>query len=218
MVGQVLAPYDPDQKFPVFGYAGFPCHMSELSKKEMYRPHHGFPVNGKPYAPEVDGLDGILAAYKNSIEEKDLKKKIGAAGVSNLAELLVEFKKYTVRNTAKKQYQILLVLTPGINNYNHRKFEIEKALQELSLEPASVIIVGVDDNAVGKMRFDDYGFIKDKRPSHKKEHRDLFQYLPFRKSVKKGNLAEKVLEDIPDQISEYFKRTNYEPEDVPQEI
>ena len=104
MVGQVLAPYDPDQKFPVFGFAGFPRHMSELSKKEMNRPHHGFPVNGKPYAPEVDGLDGILAAYKNSMEETDLTKKIGAAGVSNLAELLVEFKKYTVRNTAKKQY------------------------------------------------------------------------------------------------------------------
>ena len=50
--GDIVAYYDFDQKFPVFGFGG----------KFYGNPvvEHCFPLNGNPNDPEIEGIDGVL--------------------------------------------------------------------------------------------------------------------------------------------------------------
>ena len=57
-VGSVIQAYDYDKKFPVFGFGGIPHYMNV---KEV---SHCFPLTGDPAAPDVNGVEGILAAYQ----------------------------------------------------------------------------------------------------------------------------------------------------------
>jgi hypothetical protein len=58
-VGEILAAYDSDNMFPVYGF-GAKLPNGQVS--------HCFPVNGNPNAPEVRGVQGILEAYKMSFQ------------------------------------------------------------------------------------------------------------------------------------------------------
>jgi len=59
-VGNILEPYDSDRRFPVFGFGAKPRFMgsNEVS--------HCFHLNGQEN-PEVEGVQGILAAYRNAM-------------------------------------------------------------------------------------------------------------------------------------------------------
>jgi len=48
-VASVLASYDSDQKFPVFGFGAKAPELGGVS--------HCFPLNGNPDNPEVDGIE-----------------------------------------------------------------------------------------------------------------------------------------------------------------
>mmetsp|Transcript_13720 Transcript_13720/g.11679 ORF Transcript_13720/g.11679 Transcript_13720/m.11679 type:complete len:85 (+) Transcript_13720:36-290(+) len=53
----VLIHYDTDKKVPVYGFGCSPPNTSEVS--------HCFPLNGNPEAPEIEGIDNILDAYRD---------------------------------------------------------------------------------------------------------------------------------------------------------
>lgn len=86
--------------------------------------------------------------------------------------------------------------------------ETKHILVELSSLPVSVIIVGV-----GKANFsnmicldsDNY-MLED---SHgKKAVRDIVQFVVFNEAMKKGDLAEQVLHEVPNQFIGYMKMSN----------
>jgi hypothetical protein len=55
-VGAVLEGYDTDKQFPAFGFgAALPPSGAA---------NHCFPLNGMPGSPEVEGIQGILQAYR----------------------------------------------------------------------------------------------------------------------------------------------------------
>ena len=59
----ILQDYDADQLFPVYGFGG------KLPQCPDGQPSHCFALNGNIYNPEVNGLDGILQAYYNSLQK-----------------------------------------------------------------------------------------------------------------------------------------------------
>lgn len=58
-VGSVLTKYDSDQKFAVYGFG------AKIDKKTSMC----FPLTFDDNNVEVDGIDGIMNAYKNSIKK-----------------------------------------------------------------------------------------------------------------------------------------------------
>lgn len=59
-VGNILQYYDSDKQIPVYGFgAAVPPQTNRAS--------HCFALNGNFFDPEVDGLDGVLDAYKNAL-------------------------------------------------------------------------------------------------------------------------------------------------------
>ena len=81
-VGQVVAPYDSDLMFPVFGFGGVPrhCGINDVS--------HCFALNGNPSNPSIYGIENIVQTYRQTLSS------ISLAGPTLFAPLLKEFMAY----------------------------------------------------------------------------------------------------------------------------
>lgn len=60
-VGNILQNYDTDQKFPAYGFGACIPPVQSVS--------HLFAMNGKIFDPEVPGIEGVIAAYKNTVQK-----------------------------------------------------------------------------------------------------------------------------------------------------
>lgn len=60
-VGEVLAVYDADRKFPSYGFGAKP------TKDEMV--NQFFPINYNAESPACDGIDGILNSYYETLKK-----------------------------------------------------------------------------------------------------------------------------------------------------
>lgn len=69
-VGQILQPYDSDNRYPLYGFGAV---LPETSPYESSKVGHCFAMNGDIYNPEVYGVEGVLAAYSNAIQKVQLK-------------------------------------------------------------------------------------------------------------------------------------------------
>lgn len=64
-VGNILQYYDSDKQIPVLGFgAAIPPYTNVAN--------HCFALNGNIFDPEVDGIEGVVNAYKNSINRVNL--------------------------------------------------------------------------------------------------------------------------------------------------
>jgi copine 1/2/3 len=77
-VTEILGPYIVDQKFPLYGFGGIPKYLKEKNTS------HCFHLNGQKDA-KVGGVDGLLKAYQNAIQNTTL------GGPTNLSEVLGTF-------------------------------------------------------------------------------------------------------------------------------
>ena len=82
----------------------------------------------------------------------------------------------------------------------------------LSQEACSIIIIGVgnaDFDAMeeldgdGALLRDDYG---------RACVRDIVQFVEFREATKRGNLAEEVLREVPDQVCLHYEKIGFVPQ------
>ena len=96
--------------------------------------------------------------------------------------------------------------------------QTKQILVKLSQLPASVIIIGVgnaDFDAMeeldgdGGLLRDDYGNVC---------KRDIVQFVEYREAMKRGDLAEQVLKEVPEQFVSYMERSGIRPEIVEQVI
>jgi hypothetical protein len=60
----ILSNYDDDNMYPVYGFGGLLPDDEKVS--------HCFALNGNIFAPECDGIDGVLKAYYQSIKKVKL--------------------------------------------------------------------------------------------------------------------------------------------------
>ena len=192
--GMICAYYDYNQQFPVYGFGAF--------------------INGRPQAnmcfninfkdnPEIYTINNVLNEYRNSFNF------IRLAGPTNFSPLIQNVVDKIKRENNPIQYHILLILTDGIINDLQQTIDI---LVEGSFLPLSVIIIGIGEDDFHEMVVLD----GDKNPITSSKgvvrKRDLVQFVKFNKFKNNPTkLAEKVLEEVPKQLIEYYAMKNIDP-------
>jgi hypothetical protein len=204
--GDILAYYDDDQLFPVFGF-GFKFIDSSNYQSGIYN-YDNYPVNCNTSDPNIHLIDNVLKEYRQFIT------KVTLWGPTNFAPMINDLNrevKENLKNGLVMHYNILLILTDG--QINDMQDTID-GLVEASFLPISVIIVGIGDGNFGNMDIldADDNPLYDRR--RRKADRDLVQFVPFNDYKNDPpKLAEQVLEEIPRQVVEYYTHKGIKPKD-----
>jgi len=179
-VGSILAKYDSDQRFPVYGfgakYGGVVRHCFQVGQQQ-----------------EVQGVKGILDAYKGVF-----KTPLVMSGPTVFTEVisLAAARARSRQEVHPLSYTILLLLTDGaVTDVPSTK----QALASAADAPLSIVIVGIGNADFGAMQFlDDF----EKRSNL---NRDIVQFVQFgAHEYNKTSLTRATLEEIPDQLVNFF--------------
>jgi hypothetical protein len=179
-VGSIIAKYDSDQQFPVYGfgakYDGVVRHCFQVGPSK-----------------EVHGIKGILDAYKGVF-----RTPLIMSGPTVFTEVI-----QLAAAQAKQRYQInplsysvLLLLTDGaVTDVEATK----QALASVADAPLSIVIVGIGNADFSAMQFlDDF-------ETRSGVNRDIVQFVQFNKyEHNKTALTRATLEEIPDQLVQFF--------------
>ena len=205
--GDIVAHYDNDQLFPVFGF-GFCFIDSSLNNFLGKYTDFNYPINCNLNDPNIKYIDGVLKEYRTFITKIHLSGPTYFSPMIN--DLNLEVKK-ELDEGKSMNYHILMILTDGqIDDME----ETKDALVEASFLPISVIIIGIGTGDFGKMDVLD----ADENPlfdkNRRKADRDLVQFVPFNNfKDNPQKLAEEVLEEIPRQVVEYYQHHKIEPKE-----
>ena len=201
-VGQVVEPYDTDKQFPIYGFGAY---VRGKDGSFGHSVEHCFPL-GPNGTVEVNGLDGILHAYKESIPNVKLSGPTLFGPILEAAILRASAANCSQEN---QKYTILLILTDGVINDLDASIN---AIVTASSLPLSIIILGVGNADFGEMNVLD----SDKGPLRsggKVAARDIVQFVPFNEFLSKGPiaLAEEVLKEVPNQVLGYMNLKKIKP-------
>ena len=205
--GDIVAHYDNDQLFPVFGF-GFCFIDSSLNNFLGKYTDFNYPINCNLNDPNIKYIDGVLKEYRTFITKIHLSGPTYFSPMIN--DLNLEVKK-ELDEGKSMNYHILMILTDGqIDDME----ETKDALVEASFLPISVIIIGIGTGDFGNMDVLD----ADENPlfdkNRRKADRDLVQFVPFNNfKDNPQKLAEEVLEEIPRQVVEYYQHHKIEPKE-----
>ena len=196
---KIMANYDYDQLFPVYGFGAVIKGQRDTSMC--------FNINFKE-DPNIQFVDNIIKEYYSCLD------KIYFSGPTFFAPIINKIIQTIKNENDPLEYHVLMILTDGkIEDFE----ETVDALVEGSFLPLSVIIVGIGDNQ------EDFTFMEqldaDVIPlissSGKKRQRDLVQFVPFNKfEGDEKKLTEEVLDEIPRQIIEYYTLNFLYPESL----
>ncbi|KAH0790512.1 Copine family protein [Histomonas meleagridis] len=195
-IGSVVCPYDSDQMFPVFGFGG----------KINGVVSHCFPLTFDPNNPNVQGLEGISMAYKNSLRMVQLSGPTLFAPIIHAATGVAR-----TSFDESHTYTILMILTDGIINDMPETID---AIVEASDAPLSIIIIGV-----GCANFDAMDVLDaDDHPLRSRNgvmmKRDIVQFVPFNKFAANNGmgLAQEVLAEVPRQVDQFCSAHGFIPQ------
>lgn len=194
-IGDILVNYDHSKMLPMYGFGG---KAIPLGDKTL----HCFPMNFNVEEPRVFGLQGIMQCYEKSLN------LIQLSGPTLFSPILREVNSVCRQALGSNKYMILLILTDGaIHDMDET---IDMVFQAVDL-PLSIIIVGLGDADFSLMEtLDGDDGLFDRRGQRCK--RDLVQFVPYNKF--KGNpsaLAKEVLEELPDQLTQYYMAKGIKP-------
>ena len=185
--GNIVAYYDYDQLFPVYGFGAVVPGGTQASMC--------FHLNMQQ-DPHIYTINEVIKAYHNIVFQ------LTFSGPTYFSAILEKTITMIRSENDNLKYNILLILTDGIINDMDRTIDL---LVQAAKLPLSVIIVGI-----GKANFDNMMVLDaDDEPlvssNGEKCVRDLVQFVPFSKF--EGNaeaLAKEVLEEIPKQVLEFY--------------
>lgn len=171
---------------------------------------HCFAMNGNPASPDIIGVQNIVSTYCQTLTQ------IGLAGPTLFGPLLEQFLAYVRSCKATGQvYNILLILTDGAI---HDMDATKDLLYELAMEPCSVIIVGVgyaDFSAMEELDGDG-GRLCNSRGQPL--CRDIVQFVEYNRCQARGDLAEQVLKEVPDQVCDYMEHIGFQVQALAQDV
>jgi hypothetical protein len=184
-VGAVLHHYDADGRYPVFGFGGV----------VNGRVDHCFALSGNPLQPELNGVEGVLAAYQEALLHVPL------SGPTLFAPLI---RTVAASCNVRKKYTVLLIITDGACMDMAQTVE---AIVQSSTLPLSIVIAGVGNADFGDMRRldGDDARLRDSRGVF--AARDIVQFVAMR-DYQPGQIAQltaDVLKEIPGQVVDHFK-------------
>lgn len=201
-VGDIIQDYDSDKMFPALGFGARIPPDGRVS--------HEFFLNltNDPYC---SGIDGVLAAYYQSLNMVQLYGPTNFAPVINHVATFARAYQNDPSN-----YFVLLIITDGIiTDLDATK----RAVIEASSLPLSIIIIGVgveDFSAMDELDSDEELLSIGGRTAQ----RDIVQFVEMQKFVSghgsaarwnKEFLAREVLAEIPEQLLGYMKTKNFKP-------
>jgi hypothetical protein len=199
-VGGIIEGYNREKKFAVYGFGARLTGADGMETPTQ----HCFPVYGGDST--VNGVAGIIQAYRDALNTVKLSGPTHFQPLLQNAGYLAQSSGCTQDN---QNYTVLLILTDGIvDDMDGTIAEIVKA----SALPLSVIIVGIGNEDFSDMNKLDGENSKEKDDGtgalmhgDLKSHRDIVQFVHFKKWSKKGPmaLAQHVLADVPKQIISY---------------
>eukprot|EP00727_Mastigamoeba_balamuthi_P013878 m51a1_g9112 hypothetical protein (734) ;mRNA; r:115041-117983 len=190
-VGEILAYYDRDKMFPVYGFGAMLPPQGQVS--------HCFALNGNPQNPEVPGVAGILEAYRKALATVTLYGPTLFSHVLQATNYIAQTA--SAQSQAGSKYFVLLIITDGvINDMDATVDQIVAAANNL---PLSIVIVGVGSADFGNMEALD----ADDRPLRARDgavaRRDIVQFVPFdRFKGSYQHLAQETLAEIPGQCGD----------------
>jgi hypothetical protein len=190
-VGTIVAKYDTDQKFPMLGFGakfrGLINHCFQLGP-----------------TPEVSGIKGMIDAYRNTFKSGlVMSGPTVFAEVIQLAAAQARSKQEASQRIGQQAYHILLILTDGaVTDINQTK----QAIRAASDAPLSIVIVGIGNADFSAMQFlDDF-------QGQEGAGRDIVQFVEFqRHQSNKIHLTQATLDEIPDQVVDYFDGRGLKP-------
>lgn len=145
--------YDRDKLIPAYGFGarlhGFPST------------YHKFAMNGNYFAPECNGLEGVINAYHRTLQVTQFH------GPTNFSEILKDINDRCSEiesSQYNQEYYLLMILTDGIIS------DLEKTIDEIvrgSDLPLSIVIVGVGNADFSAMDILD----ADTKPLYSRTHK-----------------------------------------------
>ena len=150
---------------------------------------------------DINGLNNVLIAYRNVLP------KLNFSGPTYFEPLLTQiFTTVASMDNKQMNYNIVLLLTDGMINDMQKTVDLIVGANDL---PISLIIVGVGNADFSKMRELDSDGKALKSSYGQVAKRDIVQFVEYNQV---GNnpqkLAEKVLEELPKQVEDYFNSKN----------
>jgi hypothetical protein len=187
----VLSKYDSDNQYPVWGfgakYDGVIQHCFQCGDADQHK-----------------GVQGVLDAYRSVFQSG-----LVMSNPTVFDEVIRAAGSYATQALASAQakggqsYTILLILTDGTVSDVQAT---ARALEEVSKSPLSVVIVGVGNADFSGMRFLD----SFSGPGSGK--RDIVRFVEFnRHSQCSHSLTIETLNEIPDQLTQYFTSVGIRP-------
>ncbi|KAF2364166.1 C2 domain [Trinorchestia longiramus] len=197
-----LAELKQDKQFPALGFGGRVPPSGQVS--------HEFFLNGRTDTPYCAGVQGILEAYRHSLNT------VGLYGPTNFAPVIRHVAQFARSMQDGKNYFVLLIITDGIITDLPAT---QEALVAASALPMSVIIVGVGDEDFTAMEQLDGD---EKRISFRGQYavRDIVQFVELQRhlrvmasslSLGRANLAKDVLAEVPQQVLSWMKANRIQP-------
>lgn len=122
----------------MYGFGGKPKFIDENTKVS-----HCFPLTGSVTNPMVQGIQGVLGAYRSTLPN------IKLSGPTYFDPILQEFKSHCAKTYGKPIYNVLLIITDG---EIHDMAKTKEILAQLSVNPCSVIIIGVGEEEFDAMK------------------------------------------------------------------
>uniref|UniRef100_A0A6N2LWT5 C2 domain-containing protein n=1 Tax=Salix viminalis TaxID=40686 RepID=A0A6N2LWT5_SALVM len=195
-VGQVIQFYDSDRRFPAWGFGG---------KTPAGTISHCFNLNGSA-SFEVEGVEGIMAAYASALHNVSLSGPTLFGPVINTAAQIAG---QSLSNNNSK-YFVLLIITDGVITDMQ---ETKDALVRASDLPLSILIVGVGGADFTQMEILDADNGQRLQSSTgRMATRDIVQFVPMRE-VNSGQISvvQALLEELPGQFLTYFRSRDIKP-------
>ena len=194
--GKILAFYDKNQIFPVYGFGGIP--PGETKSNDCFN------INLTDN-PNISTIENVINIYKESLSKITFR---GPTHFSPIINKVMNNIKSIIENKSINYYEILMILTDGI--INDMK-ETLKLIVDCSLLPLSIIIIGIGKNPnfedMKKLDGDEIPLTDFDKRVCKRDIVQFVEYEKFKEKNDKEELADEVLKEIPRQVEEYYALT-----------
>jgi len=199
-IGNILVPYDSDNKYPVFGFG---ARIKRTNSVE-----HCFALNMNDSNPEISGVQSILNTYRAAFNHVLLSGPTYFSEVVGTAAANASSSQF---DSSRQEYTILLILTDG--RFDDERQTIDQIVGASTL-PLSIIIVGVGNADFSAMEKLDGDEVRLCSSTGQRAYRDIVQFVPYRKFNSPELLAKETLQEVPHQFLSFTKLKNVKPLDT----
>ncbi|XP_075482065.1 protein BONZAI 3 isoform X1 [Primulina tabacum] len=191
-VGEVIQFYDSDRRFNAWGFGG------RLPNGSV---SHCFNLNGSLTDFEVEGVEGIMAAYASAL------RNVVLAGPTLFGQVINKAAEIAAHSVSCRhaKYYVLLIITDGVITDLQETMD---SLVRASDLPLSILVVGVGSADFKAMEILDADNGRRLESSTGRiATRDIVQFVPMRQVLHNGggSVVQALLEELPSQFLSYVR-------------